>query len=475
MRIVIVIVVVIGLLSGALYLVSQGGSAFEDAGKLATGAPGRVQVPISASGEARERQRIDVKAEASGTIIEIPVEEGDVVAPGDLLIKLDTEEENRNVERFQAALNQAKANLERTRTEYEQTRENMPSRIALAEAAVELAEHEVEHFRNEYESVKAAADRNDAYNPRELSAAKLQFLRQQNNLTQARIELENIKRNAPGNIEIAKQSYEAAKASQAQAEAQLQDAQRRLRKTEIRNEYSRPCRVVRIYVSEGRLVQSAVTGFGGGDLLMELADVTQMEVEAAVDASDISRVAEMFVEGTRRRESMADAGGAADGPPATNGHADTNLEPSHSTAEIVPRAEDEVVVEFDSLSGKSFLGRIVEIAQKPEWVQNIPTYPVRIRLDDNADIELIRLGMQGKVDFWPVVDEGLCIPHEAVHKNADDEYVVKLPDPKNPRGKPIDRKVEVGLTDGAKVVIHSGLTADQKFYVRLPVWLNPEG
>ena len=63
---------------------------------------------------------------------------------------------------------------------------------------------------------------------------------------------------------------------------------------------------------------------------------------------------------------------------------------------------------------------------------------------------------------------GFMVVSEAVHK-VEDGYVVKMPDPDDPRGKPIDRPVEVGLTDGRKVVVHGGLEEGEKFYVKLPI------
>jgi hypothetical protein len=43
-----------------------------------------------------------------------------------------------------------------------------------------------------------------------------------------------------------------------------------------------------------------------------------------------------------------------------------------------------------------------------------------------------------------------------------------MPNPDDPRSEPIHREVEVGLTDGSKVIIRSGLEPDEEFYVKLP-------
>ncbi|MHC4093697.1 MAG: hypothetical protein ACYSVY_26080, partial [Planctomycetota bacterium] len=81
MKKLIILIVIVAVIGGLWYWGSTRASLLEDPGKLARARHGRVEVPISASGEARERQRVEIKAEASGTIIEIAVDEGDIVDP----------------------------------------------------------------------------------------------------------------------------------------------------------------------------------------------------------------------------------------------------------------------------------------------------------------------------------------------------------------------------------------------------------
>ena len=157
---------------------------------------------------------------------------------------------------------------------------------------------------------------------------------------------------------------------------------------------------------------------------------------------------EMMAEGKKQRQ--------AGDPTSAPGDADTL------------HYRDEVDVRFDALPREVFRGRIMEIAQKPRMLAQIITYDVRIRLYDTPGIESVRLGMQGTVEFTPVSEEGLCVDYAAVHKVSRDQYVVKMPNPDDPRGEPIDREVEVGLTDGRKVIIRSGLDDGEEVYVKLP-------
>ena len=181
---------------------------------------------------------------------------------------------------------------------------------------------------------------------------------------------------------------------------------------------------------------------------MELADISQMEVLAQVDESDVDQVVRMKARGEKQR--------AAGNPTSAPDDQDA------------PRYRDEVKVRFDALPRQLFRGKIMDIAQKPRMMAQIITYDVRIRLYDDPRIDSVRLGMQGTVDFAPVSEEGLCVDYTAVHKVGRDQYVVKMPDPDDPRAEPTDREVEVGLTDGRNVIIRSGLDEGEQVYVKLP-------
>jgi|GEM_PF-6281082 len=465
MKKLVILIVIVAVIGGLWYWATKGTSILEEEGKLAKAEWGRVEVPISASGEARERQRVEIKAEASGSIIEIPVEEGDIVEPDQLLIRLDTEEEQRNVDRAQAASDQALEDVALAEVTHRQAVADAPFNISNAETAVDIAQAAYELAESEYEYYTGFSE-DGIGNERELLRARVEYLRAKAQLRKAKNDLEWIKDKSPRAIEQAYHQLEASKHRQSSTEAVLRDAERRLRNTEVKNNYKSPCRVVRIYVSEGHIVSSAISVVGGGTPLMELADVTAMEVEARVDEADIDTVVRMLADGRSQREGLMPIGDQdkGEGEGEDEGEGEGEDEDAQAT-----RYRDEVEVTFDALPKFVFTGRIVEIAQKPVTVAQIITFDVRIRLYDSPDIASIRLGMQGTVEFSPAFEEGLCVSYEAVHKIDRDHYVVKMPDPEDPRGEPIDRDVEVGLTDGTKVIIHSGIEEDEEFYVKLPV------
>ena len=98
-KIVITLVVLVFLVWGMFGVVRSSGSMLDREGELVTATYGKIDLPVNASGEAKEARRVQIKSKASGAIEEILVREGDRVAEGDLLIRLEKRDEQRNVNR----------------------------------------------------------------------------------------------------------------------------------------------------------------------------------------------------------------------------------------------------------------------------------------------------------------------------------------------------------------------------------------
>lgn len=80
---------------------------------------GTFQIIVSANGEVKPIDRIEMKSKASGTIEELPIEEGDFVKKGDLIARLDQKDERAAVAQAQADLDIAKAELKQARRAFD--------------------------------------------------------------------------------------------------------------------------------------------------------------------------------------------------------------------------------------------------------------------------------------------------------------------------------------------------------------------
>jgi HlyD family secretion protein len=73
---------------------------------------GTFRIIVTATGEVKPIDRIEIKSKASGQIEELPVEEGDLIQEGELIARLDQKDERAEVAQAQADRDIAKAELE---------------------------------------------------------------------------------------------------------------------------------------------------------------------------------------------------------------------------------------------------------------------------------------------------------------------------------------------------------------------------
>jgi len=177
-------------------------------------------------------------------------------------------------------------------------------------------------------------------------------------------------------------------------------------------------RVLDVYVEEGNAV-SPVTAVTGGTLLLSLAATDSYHLKGLVDENEIARVAV--------------------GQPAR--------------------------IRTEAFGDRTFEGRVAEISPVGERVQNVTYFEVEIEVVD-ADAQLLMPRMSGDAEIVAeVVDDALSIPETALRYRGDRIYVeardggdAQARGGADPPGF-AERDVEVGIVDGERVQILSGLEA----------------
>ncbi|MBL1213669.1 MAG: efflux RND transporter periplasmic adaptor subunit [Ignavibacteriae bacterium] len=187
---------------------------------------------VSATGKINPINKVELRPEVTAEIVELPVEEGDRVKKGQLLIRLKPETYIARKNSAQASLNAAKATLK------------------IRKATLDQLEADLERIKGLYKK-ELASDK-------ELEAAKAGYLQ-------------------------AEGSYEAQKAQISQAEASLKDANEELAKTAIYSPMNGIITQLPVELNERVLGSS----FSQGTLLMTVADLSQMEARVDVDENDI--------------------------------------------------------------------------------------------------------------------------------------------------------------------------------------------
>jgi HlyD family secretion protein len=358
---------------------------------------------VAATGKVIPNFEVEIKAKASGKIIQLPYDVSDYVKRGALLVELDPIDEDR-------AVSQAAASLAGLESKTSQSRVNM----AVAERTLET---DIAKARSDLSAAKAKYTDAHSKAQRLTSLAQQRFISQEEaetgktTETQARTDLQDAQTRLRElqTQQLALQAQaEDVRYSEAQARAQrvaLATSQQRLSETKIYAPISgvvttRPAQI-------GNIVASGVSNVGGGTAIMTMADLSRIFVDASVDESDIGQV----------------------------------------------REGQMVNITADSFPGQAFQGHVVQIAPEGIVTSNVVTFDVKIEVV-GANKHLLKPQMTTNVEV--LIDRHanvLAVPAEAV-VSRNGRNIVRVV---GPTGKPRPRPVEVGLNDGTDVEILSGL------------------
>lgn len=204
---------------------------------------------VSASGKIQPEVEVNITAEVSGQIIQLPVKEGDRVEKGDLLVQINPDLYEAALNRAQAAANSARSNL--------------------ASARAQQAQADAQFF---------AAQK---------SWNRTQTLFQDRVLSQADYDAAEANfRSAEASLISAGESIRSAEFAISSAEATVQEARDNLSRTTLVAPQSGT--VTALVKEVGESVQG--NGFTAGEVVMKVSDLSVMEVNVEVNESDIVRV-----------------------------------------------------------------------------------------------------------------------------------------------------------------------------------------
>ncbi len=306
---------------------------------------------VSASGKIQPEIEVKITAEVNGQIIDLPVKEGDVVEKGDLLVQLNPDIYEAALLRAEASLNSARSNLASARAQVAQGEANQFAAAKAFERAQSLLASKV--------ISQAEFDQNEA-----------SYLTANANLTSA------------------KESVRSAEFAIRSGEASLQEARDNLSRTTL---VAPQAGVVTALSKEvGESVQG--NGFTAGEVIMNVSDLSTMEVNVEVNESDIVRI----------------------------------------------HMDDEAEIEVDAYLGETFSGRVTEIGNTALnagmngfSMDQVTNFSVKIRLDRASYMHLVegdhdhetpfRPGMSATVDVLTArADRVLSAPIQAVASRASD-------------------------------------------------------
>jgi HlyD family secretion protein len=226
-------------------------------------ARGELVQTVVASGRVASPQRVAIAAEIGGRVAAIPVREGQAVARGEVLIRLDARDERAALEQARAAARQAQARLRQIREL------GLPG----AEQALIQAEANALQARRSFERSQDLRNRNFV-GQAQLDEARRALDVAEAQLRAARLQVQS---NRPGGSDAA-----LAAAAAAQAEASLRAAEVRIDQTTVRAPVAGT--LIGRSIEPGNVVQP-------GQTLMILAPAGQTELVLQIDEKNLGRLA----------------------------------------------------------------------------------------------------------------------------------------------------------------------------------------
>jgi HlyD family secretion protein len=213
---------------------------------------GDLEVIAAASGRVEADVQVEVKSRASGEVIDILIQAGDVVRAGDLLVRLDPADEERRLREAEAEVMTARARLAQAQS-------------ALAASRADLLEEQ-----------GRLARRQSAYRGGLVSGEELQAVK-----TSAEVAREAV---AQREADVS-----SAQAAVSQAALAIEEARKRLSETIIRSVVNGT--VLQVAVERGTIVASGISNVGGGTTLLTVADLSKLQVIVKLDEAGIGAVA----------------------------------------------------------------------------------------------------------------------------------------------------------------------------------------
>lgn len=338
---------------------------------------------VSASGKIFPETEVKISSDVSGEVVELFVREGDSVKAGQVLAKIRPDEYQSAVERGQAALNSAQAQRQISAAGAEST-----------SAQIEQLKAEKNRVAAQLEAAKSTHRRNEQLR-REGVISQQDF---ENSLSNLRT-LESAYAAAEASLKAAEKNYASARENIRVAEFGISSAQATLK--ELRTSLQKTIVVApvsgivsKLNIEKGERVVGTLQM--AGTEMMRIANLHSMEVQVEVSENDILKVS----------------------------------------------VGDEADIEVDAYLGRTFKGKVSEIASSANNVTNalgaatvslntdqVTNFIVKVRIDPASYINLVadgrrypfRPGMSASVDIYTnTVENALSVPIIAVTARSDE-------------------------------------------------------
>jgi len=449
-----------------------------------------LQNTFEATGTLEAPLSVKISPKVSGRIQFLKVHEGDRVSKGQVLVRIDSSQVEAEVRQQQAALAEAQYRLAQALITETPTNASVATQIKQQSASVASAQADLDQTRQNLVSQIAAAEAGIADVQGKVDAARAAIGNAQAAISSAQANLNNANVRRDRVVELYKQGFIAAqdvddaKAAVSVQQAALEAARSQLRAAEAAQESA----VAQKQVAEHQLqivktkgaadVEAARQKLAQADASLEYARANTAQGPAykqglaALKSSVQAAQAALASAKARRADTVLTSplGGYVTGRYADPGGMATAGQPILEVeffkqiwvSIAVPDAVSSrihlgqpVKVWFDAMPGQTFTASVVQI--NPSADPQARQFTVRAVMSN--DQGLFRPGMFAHVSLvTEEVTGAVSVPREALEQDAEGDYVMTVDDQDTAHR----RAVTIGLADAAFTAITEGLDAGEK-------------
>ncbi|MEH2351969.1 efflux RND transporter periplasmic adaptor subunit [Nostoc sp.] len=419
-------------------------------------------ITVSANGTVKPERSINLSPKNSGILKRLLAKEGDIVKQGQIVAYMDDSNLRGQLTSAQGQVAQAEANLQKA------IAGNRPQDIAQSQGALDEAEANLQKVQtgNRSQDIGQAQARLQSAQAA-LRQAEDDFVRNQQLYNAGGISLQTLNQNR-SNRDSAQ-----AQVNEAQQALALQKAGSRPEDVEQARAVVKQRQQALALVKAGTrqedidAARAQVTS-ARGSLQNIQAEINDTIIRAPFDGVVTKKFADpgAFVTPTTASSEVASSSSSSILSLASTNEVVANLAETNISKISLGQ---KVSIKADAYPGKTFEGKVSQIAAQAIVEQNVTSFEVRVSLSDPQ--RLLRSGMNAEVDFQVgQVENVLVVPTASVvrQENATGVFV---PGKNN---RPVFTRIETGVTANNFTEVKSGLTGDERVLLSFPPGSRPQ-
>ncbi len=424
----------------------------------------RQSMPITvlANGTVKPERSINVSPKNSGILKRLLVKEGDTVKQGQVLAYMDDSNLQGQLTQARGQLAQAEANLQKAQAG------NRPQDIGQAQAQLEEAQANLQKAQtgNRPQDIAQAQARLQSAQAN-LSKAEDDFRRNQQLYNTGAISLQTV------NQKRSDRDSAQAAVNEAQQALALQKAGSRPEDIEQARSVVKQRQQALALLKAGTRTEDieaarAQVMSARGSLQNIQAQINDTILRAPFDSIVTQKYADpgAFVTPTTSGSSVSSATSSSILSLASTNQVVANVAESN-IAKI--RLGQQVTIRADAHPGKTFTGRVSQVAAQATVEQNVTSFQVKATLSDPQRI--LRSGMNVEVDFQAGrLDNAMVVPTAAVvrRERGTGVFVVQGD------SQPVFKRIETGATVNNFTEVKSGLQGTEKVMLSFPPGMRPQ-